>query len=75
MQPKKSRGQELKNTIQLTGPTMSETCDTVVPDAAPKYRTLLPGSMWIEPTPPRMAAASFDRNGFHALYSSFDPST
>lgn len=26
-------------------PTMSETCDTVVPDAAPRYKTLLPGAM------------------------------
>lgn len=26
-------------------PTISETCDTVVPDAAPRYKTLLPGAM------------------------------
>ena len=31
--------------------------------------TLLPGGMCILSTPPRMAAASFDRKGFHTLYS------
>ena len=30
---------------KLTGPTTSDTWETVVPDAAPKYRTLLPGGM------------------------------
>lgn len=29
----------------LTGPTMSETWLTVVPEAAPKYKTLEPGFM------------------------------
>lgn len=29
---------------QLTGPTMSETWDTVVPDAAPRYSTRVPGA-------------------------------
>ena len=31
--------------------------------------TLLPGGMCILSTPPRMAAASLDRKGFHTLYS------
>lgn len=53
----------------LTGPTMSETWDTVVPEAAPRYMTLAPGLMWIWSTPPKMAAASLERNGFQALYS------
>lgn len=50
---------------------MSETCDTVVPEAAPRYMTFTPGLIWIWSTPPRMAAASFERNGFQALYSIF----
>lgn len=50
---------------------MSDTWDTVVPDAAPRYMTFEPGLMWIWSTPPKMAAASFDRKGFHALYSIF----
>ena len=29
----------------ITGPTISETCETVVPEAAPKYSTLEPGLM------------------------------
>ena len=29
--------------LALTGPTRSETCDTVVPEAAPRYKTLAPG--------------------------------
>lgn len=53
----------------LTGPTMSETWDTVVPEAAPRYMTFAPGLMWIWSTPPKMAAASLERNGFQALYS------
>lgn len=54
---------------QLTGPTMSDTWLTVVPEAAPRYMTLLPGLMWISATPPKMAAASLDLKGFHDLYS------
>lgn len=53
----------------LTGPTMSETWETVVPEAAPRYSTLHPGLMWIWSTPPRMAAASLERKGFQARYS------
>jgi len=33
--------------------------------------TRLPGAMWILSTPPRIAAASLDRKGFHDLYSTF----
>jgi len=29
----------------LTGPTISATCDTVVPEAPPRYNTFLPGAM------------------------------
>ena len=58
----------------LTGPTMSETCETVVPDAAPRYSTLDPGFMCILSTPPNIAAASLLRNGFHTRYSIFSPS-
>ena len=36
---------------------MSETCETVVPEAPPKYNTLEPGLMWVSPTPPIIAAA------------------
>ena len=42
---------------------ISETCDTVVPEAAPRYKTLLPGFIQMFSTPPRIAAANFDRNG------------
>lgn len=31
----------------LTGPTTSDTCETVVPEAAPKYKTLEPGGICI----------------------------
>ena len=59
----------------LTGPTMSDTWLTVVPLAAPRYKTLEPGFMWILSTPPRIAAANFERNGFQARYSNlFSPS-
>ena len=54
---------------------MSETCETVVPEAAPRYRTLLPGFIWILSIPPKMAAASLERNGFHTLYSTLFPSS
>lgn len=34
------------NYIKLpSGPTTSDTCETVVPDAAPKYKTFPPGLM------------------------------
>lgn len=55
--------------VRLTGPTMSETWDTVVPEAAPRYMTFAPGLMWILSIPPKMAAASLERKGFQALYS------
>ena len=42
---------------------------TVVPLAAPRYRTLQPDGMCILSTPPRIAAASLDRKGFHTVYS------
>lgn len=29
--------------MSLTGPTTSDTWDTVVPEAAPRYKTLAPG--------------------------------
>jgi len=48
---------------------MSDTWLTVVPEAAPRYKTLEPGLMYMFPTPPMMAAANFDRNGFQARYS------
>lgn len=50
---------------------MSDTCDTVVPFAAPRYNTLQPGGMWMLPTPPTIAAANLDRKGFHTRYSIF----
>lgn len=56
-----------------TGPTISETCDTVVPLAAPKYSTLAPGAIHILVTPPKIAAPNLDLNGFHARYSLFSP--
>ena len=56
-------------TRSLTGPTMSDTWLTVVPEAAPRYSTLLPGLIWMASTPPKMAAANLDRNGFQARYS------
>lgn len=55
----------------LTGPTMSETWDTVVPEAAPRYMTFAPGLIYIWSTPPKIAAASLERNGFQVLYSIF----
>ena len=61
--------------IKLTGPTISETCETVVPDAAPRYKTFEPGGMWILSTPPKIAAANFDLKGFHTLYSVLFPSS
>ena len=39
---------------------MSETWLTEVPDAAPRYRTLAPGLMWMLSTPASTEAASFD---------------
>ena len=41
-------------------PTMSETWDTLVPDAAPRYNTFAPGLMWMLSTPASTEAASFD---------------
>src|SRR3546814_1074621 len=80
---------------QPVGPTISDTCDTVVPAEAPRYKTLEPGPMKMLSTPgheqniprfsqveddmfthqaillqtlahspPRLAAANFDRQGF-----------
>jgi len=56
------------------GPTMSDTWETLVPEAAPRYRTLPPGLMWMLSTPAKTDAASFDLKGFHTLYSVFSPS-
>jgi hypothetical protein len=53
------------------GPTMSETCETDVPDAAPKYSTLQPGLICILSTPANMAAANLLRKGFQTRYSTF----
>merc|ERR1719387_333664 len=50
---------------------MSETCETVVPEAPPRYSTLLPGLMGMEPMPPTIPAPSFERKGFHTRYSVF----
>ena len=33
----------IKGQVLLTGPTISDTWETVVPEAAPRYRTLAPG--------------------------------
>jgi hypothetical protein len=67
--------QVIQKDRQLTGPTISETWDTVVPEAAPRYKTLDPGFIQMFSTPPTMAAASLDLKGFHALYSIlFSPS-
>ena len=41
-----------------------------MPAAPPKYKTLLPGVIQILSTPPNIAAASFERKGFHSRYSS-----
>ena len=38
---------------------MSDTWETDVPAAAPRYRTLEPGLIHMLSTPPRMAAATF----------------
>ena len=43
----------------------------IVPAAPPKYSTLLPAFICIVSTPPRIAAQSLDRNGFHTRYSIF----
>ena len=40
---------------------MSDTWETVVPDAAPKYNTFEPGLMKMSSTPPITAAAIFER--------------
>lgn len=50
-------------------PTISATCDTEVPLAAPRYRTLAPGRTNISSRPPNIPAANFDLNGFHTRYS------
>src|SRR5689334_8827395 len=52
-----------------SGPTTSLQCDTVVPDAAPRYNSLQPGLMKIFSTPATMAAATLERKGFHTRYS------
>lgn len=54
-----------------SGPTISDTWDTLVPEAAPKYKTFEPGLMWILSTPDKIEAASFDLKGFQILYSIF----
>ena len=68
----KSRPERWENSTAKTiplGPTMSATWLTEVPEAAPRYRTLLPGRMKISSRPPRMPAASLLRKGFQTLYS------
>ncbi|KAG5458931.1 MAG: hypothetical protein BJ554DRAFT_759 [Olpidium bornovanus] len=73
----KSRPGRCENSTAYTtpsGPTMSATCETVVPAAAPRYRTFFPGAMWMWSTPPRIPAASLLRNGFHTRYSVLVPS-
>merc|ERR1719329_1397419 len=56
---------------QPIGPTISDTCDTVVPAEAPIYSTFAPGYIQILSTPPKIAAASFDLKGFQTRYSTF----
>ena len=61
----KSRPGRWENSTAYTepvGPTMSDTCDTEVPAAAPRYRTLDPGLIQILSTPPKTAAATGVRN-------------
>jgi hypothetical protein len=55
----------------LTGPTTSDTWETVVPEAAPKYKTLAPGLIQMFSIPPTTAAAIFDLKGFQTRYSTF----
>lgn len=57
--------------MHLTGPTRSETWETVVPFAAPRYKTLAPGFMYILLTPLTIQAHNFDLNAFQTLYSVF----
>lgn len=57
-----------------TGPTRSDTWDTVVPEAAPRYKTFEPGPIQMFSTPPTIAAASLERKGFQTRYSTFLPS-
>ena len=58
-----------------TCPTISATWLTLVPLAAPKYRTLWPGLIKISSNPPNTPAANLLRNGFQTRYSVFVPST
>lgn len=60
--------------VTHTGPTISATCDTVVPADAPRYNTFEPGAICNSSTPPNIPAANFDLKGFHTLYSIFVPS-
>lgn len=39
---------------------MSDTCDTVVPDAAPRYKTFAPGTIPVYEIPPMTDAAILD---------------
>jgi hypothetical protein len=39
---------------------MSDTCETVVPEAAPRYKTLLPGIIPVSEIPPTTEAAILD---------------
>ena len=50
----------LYGTRVYTGPTISDTWETVVPDAAPKYSTLLPGSMKMLRIPPYVDEENYD---------------
>jgi hypothetical protein len=68
----KSRPGRSANSTAYTvpsGPIISETCETEVPEAAPKYKTFEPGLIQISSIPPATAAASFDENGFQTRYS------
>lgn len=59
----KSRPTLCENSTAYTipsAPMMSETWETVVPDAAPKYRTLDPGTMAVWEMPPKTDAAILD---------------
>ena len=58
---------------QPVGPTISDTWDTVVPEAPPKYKTLKPGLIQVSEIPPIIEAAILERYGFHTLYSVFSP--
>lgn len=55
-----TRGASSTPTRRPPGPTMSETCEGVVPVEVPRYRTLSPGLMTSGSSPFRIAPASLD---------------